>query len=80
MDIWGRLFIYSSAALGAVFLMVALITLSNSEGGQLTVENVSHMSDSMQSFYGLLKWFVYLWLPLALFIFFRFLRRTFRGH
>lgn len=80
MDIWSRLFIYSSAFLGAIFLLVALITLSNSEGGQLTVAGVSHLSDAMQSFYDLIRWFMYLWMPLALFIFIRFLKRLFSGH
>lgn len=77
MDIWQRLFLYSSAALGAVFLLVSLIVLSNAEGGMLTVENVAHLSESMASFYDFIRWFVYLWIILALFIFVRFLRRMF---
>ncbi len=77
MDIWQRLFLYSSAALGAVFLLVSLIVLSNAEGGMLTVENVAHLSESMASFYNFIRWFVYLWIILALFIFVRFLRRMF---
>ncbi len=77
MDIWTRLFLYSSASLGAIFLLVSLIVLSNAEGGMLTVENVAHLSDAMASFYNFIRWFIYLWIPLALFIFFRFLRRMF---
>jgi len=77
MDIWQRLFLYSSASLGAVFLLVSLIVLSNAEGGMLTVENVAHLSESMASFYNFIRWFVYLWIILALFIFVRFLRRMF---
>lgn len=79
MDIWQRLFLYSSALLGAILLLIAVMTLSNAENGQLTVESVAHMTPAMESFYEFIKWFIYPWMALALFMFFRFLRRLFGG-
>ncbi|BBP43367.1 hypothetical protein [Thiosulfativibrio zosterae] len=78
MDLLTRLFLYGGAALAAIFLMVALMTLSHSTNGQLTVEGVSEMSDAMQSFYELIRWFVYPWMAVALAVFVRFLYRTFK--
>lgn len=78
MDIFSKITLYGGAALGAVVLMVSLMTLSNSENGMLTVEGVSHLSDAYASFFEMIKFFVYPWLVVAGFVFIRFLTRLFR--
>jgi len=78
MDIWSRIFTYSSAAFGAIILVVVLIVLSNAENGMLTVEGLQHMEAPLTSFYNFILPFVYLWMALGLFIFGRFLMRMFK--
>ncbi len=78
MDIWSKLFNYSSAALGAILLVVVFIVLSNAEDGMLTVEGLQHLEEPLTSFYHFILPFFYLWIPLALFIFGRFLVRLFK--
>ena len=77
MDIWSRIFNYSSAAFGAIILLVVFFVLSNAENGMLTVEGLAHMEAPLTSFYEFLLPFIYLWMVLALFIFGRFLKRMF---
>lgn len=78
MDIWSKIFTYSSAAIGAILLMVVMFVLSNAENGMLTVEGLQHMEGSLTSFYNMMLPFLYAWMALALFIFIRFLRRVFQ--
>ncbi|QCU89842.1 hypothetical protein [Thiomicrorhabdus sediminis] len=78
MDIFQKIFLYLGAMLAACFLVVALIALSNAENGQLTVESLSHLEDQFRSFYELFRWFVYIWMAVAIFLFIRFLTRIFR--
>lgn len=77
MDIFQKIFLYLGAMIAASFLIVALIALSNAENGQLTVEGLSHLEDQFRSFYELFRWFVYIWMAAALFLFVRFLKRMF---
>lgn len=77
MDIWTKLFLVGGAMLGAMFFLVALITLSNAENGLLTVESVSHLEVAMVSFYDLMKWIVMAWMGVAIVVFVRFLGRFF---
>lgn len=77
MDIWSRIFIFGGAALGAIVLLVGLIVLSNAENGILTLDNLQHLEAPLTSFYEFIRWFVYPWMAVALFIFARFLFRTF---
>lgn len=77
MDIWQKIFLYLGSLIAAAFLLVALIVLSNAEGGMLTTESVAHLSEPMSSFYNFAKWFVYLWMIVAIIVFLRFLKRTF---
>ncbi len=77
MDIWQKTFLYLGAAIAAAFLLVALIVLSNAEGGMLTVESVEHLSEPMTSFFHFAKWFVYVWMFVTIVVFIRFLKRTF---
>ena len=78
MDIWSRIFTYSSAALGAILLLIVLMVLSNAEDGMLTVDGLQHMEGSLTSFYNFILPFVYIWMALGLFIFGRFLMRFFK--
>ncbi|GKT11306.1 MAG: hypothetical protein ISEC1_P0269 [Thiomicrorhabdus sp.] len=78
MDIWSRIFRYSSAAFGAIILLIVLMVLSNAENGMLTVEGLQHMEPQLTSFYEFILPFVYVWMALGLFIFGRFLMRMFR--
>lgn len=78
MDIFQKIFLYLGALIAASFLIVALFALSTSENGQLTVEGLSHMEEQFSSFYHFAKWFVYIWLAAAIFLFVRFLIRIFR--
>ena len=77
MDIWSKLFLYWSAAIGAVVLLVGLIVLSNAQDGMLTVEGLQHLEQPLTSFYEMMLFFIYPWMALSLFIFGRFLYRTF---
>ena len=77
MDIWSRIFTYSSAAFGAILLLIVIMVLSNAENGMLTVEGLQHMEAPLVSFYEFILPFVYVWMALALFIFARFLKRMF---
>lgn len=77
MDIFQKVFLYLGAMIAASFLIVALIALSNAENGQLTVEGLSHLEDQFRSFYELFRWFVYIWMVSAVFLFVRFLKRMF---
>ncbi len=77
MDIWSKLFRYSSLAIGVVILLVALIVLSNAQDGMLTVEGLQHLEAPLTSFYEMMLFFIYPWIALTLFIFGRFLYRTF---
>ncbi len=79
MDIWSKIFTYSSAALGAVLLLIVLMVLSNAENGVLTLENLQHMEGSLTSFYHFILPFVYAWIALGIFIFGRFLIRLFKS-
>ncbi len=78
MDIWSRIFTYSSAAFGAILLLIVIMVLSNAEDGMLTVEGLQHMEGSLTSFYNFILPFVYIWMALGLFIFGRFLMRMFK--
>ncbi|GAB6069974.1 hypothetical protein JCM30760_10710 [Thiomicrorhabdus hydrogeniphila] len=78
MDIFQKIFLYLGAMIAACFLIVALIALSNSENGQLTVEGLSHLEGQFTSFYEFARWFVYVWMASAIFLFVRFLIRMFR--
>lgn len=78
MDLPQKVFLYLGALIAASFLMMALFALSTAENGQLTVEGLSHMEEQFSSFYHFFKWFVYVWLVAAIFLFVRFLIRTFR--
>ncbi|WP_319381435.1 hypothetical protein [Thiomicrorhabdus sp.] len=77
MDIWSKITWFGGALLGAIFLIVALQALSTAENGMLTVEGLSSQADNFRSLYEALKWFVYLWMAVAIFVFFRFLARMF---
>jgi len=77
MDIWQKSFLYLGSFIAAAFLLVALIVLSNAEGGMLTTESVAHLEGPMSSFYHFAKWFVYLWMIIAVVVFIRFLKRRF---
>lgn len=77
MDIFQKVFLYLGAMIAASFLIVALIALSNAENGQLTVEGLSHLEDQFRSFYELFRWFVYIWMVSAVFLFVHFLKRMF---
>ncbi len=77
MDIWQKIFLYLGAMIAASFLLVAIIVLSNAEGGMLTPESMEYLEEPMTSFYHFAKWFVYVWMVSALVIFVRFLKRVF---
>jgi hypothetical protein len=77
MDIWQKAFFYLGSLIAASFLLVALIVLSNSEGGMLTTESVAHLEAPMTSFYHFAKWFVYLWLITGAVLLVRFLKKFF---
>jgi hypothetical protein len=77
MDIWQKTFLYLGSIIAASFLLVALIVLSNAEGGMLTTESVAHLEEPMSSFYHFAKWFVYLWMIVTIVVFIRFLKRRF---
>lgn len=77
MDFWTKAFLYLGSAIAAMMLLVALIVLSNAENGQLTVEGVQHLSEPMESFYGIMKILVYIWLIPAAVMLFRFIRSFF---
>jgi len=78
MDIFQKIFLYLGAMIAACFLIVALIALSTQENGQLTVEGLSHLEGQFTSFYEFARWFVYVWMASAIFLFVRFLIRMFR--
>lgn len=78
MDIFQKIFLYLGAMIAACFLIVALIALSTQENGQLTVEGLSHLEGQFTSFYEFARWFVYVWMASAIFLFGRFLMRMFR--
>ncbi|MBF6057865.1 MULTISPECIES: hypothetical protein [Thiomicrorhabdus] len=77
MDIWSKITWYGGALLGAIFLIVALQALSTAEDGLITVEGLSAQADNFRSLYEVLKWFVFAWLAVAIFVFLRFLGRMF---
>ncbi len=77
MDIWRKIFLYLGSIIAASFLLVALIVLSNAEGGMLTTESVSHLEEPMTSFYHFAKWFVYVWLIAGAVLLFRFIKSFF---
>ena len=77
MDIWQKIFLYLGSLIAASLLLVALIVLSNAEGGMLTTEGVAHLEQPMTSFYHFAKWFVYIWLVAGAVLLFRFLKRLF---
>ncbi|WP_321323940.1 hypothetical protein [Thiomicrorhabdus sp.] len=78
MDIFQKIFLYLGALIAACFLIVALVALSTQENGQLTVEGLSHLEGQFTSFYEFARWFVYVWMISAIFLFGRFLLRMFR--
>jgi len=78
MDIFQKIFLYLGALIAACFLIVALFALSTQENGQLTVEGLSHLEGQFTSFYEFVRWFVYIWMADAIFLFGRFLMRMFR--
>jgi len=77
MDIVQKVFFFLGAILGASFLLVTFFVLGTAENGMLTVEGMSHLSDSMESFYHFAKWFVYIWMIAAAIMLFRFLKGLF---
>lgn len=77
MDIWQKTFFYLGSLIAASFLLVALIVLSNSEGGMLTTESVDHLAEPMTSFYHFAKWFVYAWMVTGAVLLVRFLKNFF---
>ena len=79
MDIWSKIFWQVGTVLAVVILIVALVALSNSEGGRLTVENLEHLSGTFTALFNTLMIVVYPWLALGVFIFIRFLIRLKRG-
>lgn len=77
MDIWTKIFLFGGALFGAIFLLIALIALGTAQDGLLTVEGLQHLEQPLTSFYEFIRWFLYPWLAVALFIFVRFLKRLF---
>lgn len=77
MDFWMKAFLYLGAAIGAMLLMAVVMVLGNAQDGQLSVEGVQHLSDPLESFYGLMKILVFIWFVPAAVILFRWLRSFF---
>lgn len=77
MDIFSKAFWYSGFVFALMFLIAAGFALSTAEDGMLTVENMSGLEEQFSSFFHFIKWFIYPWLALGLFLFIRFLKGIF---
>jgi len=79
MDIWSKIFWQAGAVLSVILLIVALVALSNAEGGRLTVESLEHLSGTLTALYQTLIIVIYPWMALGIFILIRFLIRLKNG-
>lgn len=77
MDIWSKIFWQAGLGLSIVVLFVAISALMNAENGQLTVENLEHLSGTYSALFSTLQFVVYPWLALGLFLLIRFISRRF---
>ncbi|QKI88479.1 hypothetical protein [Thiomicrorhabdus xiamenensis] len=77
MDIWSKIFWQAGLGLSIVVLFVAISALMNAENGQLTVENLEHLSGTYSALFSTLQFVVYPWLALGLFLLIRFITRRF---
>lgn len=77
MDIWSKIFWQTGLGLSIVVLFVAISALMNAENGQLTVENLEHLSGTYSALFSTLQFVVYPWLALGLFLLIRFISRRF---
>ncbi|MBO1923927.1 hypothetical protein [Thiomicrorhabdus sp. 6S3-12] len=75
MDIWSKIFWQAGLGLSIVVLFVAISALMNAENGQLTVENLQHLSGTYSALFSTLQFVVYPWLALGLFLLVRFISR-----
>ncbi|CAN8140501.1 hypothetical protein J3998_07720 [Thiomicrorhabdus sp. 6S2-11] len=75
MDIFSKIFWQAGLGLSLVMLFVAISALLNAENGQLTVENLEHLSGTYSALFETLKFVVYPWLALGLFLLIRFFIR-----
>ena len=77
MDKFSKVFWGFGLLLGLMWLIVVFYVLGTAEDGMLTLEGLEPMRESLTSFYEMIKWFVYPWMALGLFLFIRFLMRIF---
>jgi hypothetical protein len=77
MDQWSKLFWQVGAFLSVMLVLAAVLALSTAENGRLTVEGLEGMAGTFTLMYEVLRWVVYPWLALGVFLLVRFLSRRF---
>ncbi|MBD3755689.1 MAG: hypothetical protein IE937_08610 [Gammaproteobacteria bacterium] len=77
MDQWSKLFWQVGAFLSVMLVLAAVLALSTAENGRLTVEGLEGMAGTFALMYEVLRWVVYPWLALGVFLLVRFLSRRF---
>ncbi|BBP46804.1 hypothetical protein THMIRHAS_21770 [Thiosulfatimonas sediminis] len=75
MDIFSKIFWQGGLALSVILLFVAISALMNAENGQLTVANLEHLGGTYTALFETLKFVVYPWIALGLFLLGRFILR-----